>query len=55
MLDLAYDNIKQNGMMPEEFENKDIPQFTLHLNVPRLPADTKQNNSKNYDHYKEQG
>jgi hypothetical protein len=25
MLDLAYDNIEINGMMPEEFENKDIP------------------------------
>jgi hypothetical protein len=34
MLDLAYDNIEQNGMMPEEFKNKDISQFTLHLNVP---------------------
>jgi hypothetical protein len=25
MLDLAYNDIKSNGMMPEEFENKDIP------------------------------
>jgi hypothetical protein len=29
MLDLAYDDIEQNGMMPEEFENRDIPHFTL--------------------------
>jgi hypothetical protein len=55
MLDLAYDDIEQNGMMPEEFENKGIPQFTLCLNVPRPPADTKQNANKTYDHYKEQG
>jgi hypothetical protein len=55
MLDLAYNNIEQNGMMPEEFENRDIPHFTLRLNVPRLPAKTKQNTNKNYDHYKEQG
>jgi hypothetical protein len=54
MLDLAYNNIERNGMMPEEFENKYIPQFTLHLNVPRLPADTKQNTNKTYDHHKEQ-
>ncbi len=55
MLDLAYDDIEQNGMMLEEFENKDIPHFTLQLNVPCLPAGTKQNSNKNYDHYKEQG
>ncbi len=41
--------------MPEEYENKDIPHFTLHLNVPRLPANTKQNANKSYDHHKEQG
>ncbi len=55
MLDLAYDDIEQNRMMPEEFKNKDIPQFSLRLNVPCLPADTKQNTNKSYDHYKEQG
>jgi hypothetical protein len=55
MLNLAYDNIEENGMMPEEFEHKDIPHFTLRLNVPHLPAETKQNNNKGYDHYKEQG
>jgi hypothetical protein len=36
MLDLAYDDIKQDGMMPEEFKNKDIPHFSLCLNVPCL-------------------
>jgi hypothetical protein len=55
MLDLAYNNIEQNRMMPEEFKNKYIPQFTLRLNVPCLLADTKQNANKTYDHNKEQG
>ncbi len=55
MLDLAYDDIEQNRMMLEEFENRGIPHFTLQLNVPHLPDDTKQNTNKNYDHYKEQG
>jgi hypothetical protein len=50
MLDLAYNDIKQNGMMPEEFKNKDIPLFTLHLNVLHLPSDNKQCNNKTYDH-----
>jgi hypothetical protein len=34
MLDFAYDNIEQNRMMPNEFENKDTPHFTLQVNVP---------------------
>jgi hypothetical protein len=46
MLDLAYDDIEQNGMMPEEFKNKDIPLFTLRLNVPHLPANNKQNTTR---------
>ncbi len=55
MLDTALDNIEQNGMLPEEFKNKDIPHLTLHLNVPRLPAETKSLNNKRYDHFKEHG
>jgi hypothetical protein len=55
MLDLACDDIELNGMMPEEFENKDIPEFSLCLNVPRLPADTKKSNNRAYDHYREHG
>ncbi len=55
MLDTALDNIKQNGMLPEEFKNKDIPHFTLRLNMPRLHAKTKLLNNKGYDHYKEHG
>jgi hypothetical protein len=42
-------------MMPEEFEHKDTSHFTLRLNVSCLPTETKQNNNKGYDHYKEQG
>ncbi len=55
MLDTALDDIEQNGMLPEEYDNRDIPHFTLCLNVPRLPAKTKSSNSKQYDHYKEHG
>ncbi len=50
MLDLAYDNIETNGMMPEEFDNKDIPEFSLRVNVPRMPSDGKKTDSKAYDH-----
>jgi hypothetical protein len=55
MLDLAYDDIESNGMMPEEFENKDKPEFSLQLNVPRLPANTKKSDNRKYNHYHEQG
>ncbi len=55
MLNLAYDNIEQNRMMPEEFKNKNIPEFSLHLNVPCLPADTKKSDNRTYDHYRKQG
>jgi hypothetical protein len=55
MLDTALDDVEQNGMLSEEFENKEIPHFTICLNVPRLPAETKLSNNKGYDHYKEQG
>jgi hypothetical protein len=41
MLDSAYEDIDKNEMMPEEFKNKDIPHFTLRVNVPRLHAETK--------------
>jgi hypothetical protein len=55
MLDLAYKDIDKNGMMPEEFKNKDIPHFTLQVNAPCLPTETKPNSNKGYDHYKEHG
>jgi hypothetical protein len=55
MLDLAYDDIETNGMMPEELDNKDIPEFTLRVNVPRLPSNGKKTNNKNVDNYSNQG
>ncbi len=55
MLDSAYNDIDKNEMMPEEFENKNIPYFTLHVDVPRLPAETKSNSDKGCNHYKEHG
>jgi hypothetical protein len=54
MLEKAYDNIKTDGMMPQEFECLEIPKFTLKLNVPWLPSQTKQMH-KDYYHFKEQG
>ncbi len=54
LLELAYDDIDTEGMMPEEYENKDIPIFSLKKNVPRLPEKKKHNN-KAYDHIQEQG
>ena len=55
MLDLAYDDIETNGMMPEEFENKDILEFSLRVNVPRMPCDGKKTDNKAFDDYKNQG
>ncbi len=55
MLDTVLDDIKQNGMLPEEFENRDIPHFTLRLNMLHLPTETKLMKNKGYDHYKEHG
>ena len=42
MLETAFDSVDQEGMMPEEFEHKEIPRFTLKLNAPRLPSQTKE-------------
>jgi hypothetical protein len=53
MLETAYDSIESDGMMPEEFDYMEIPKFTLKLNAPRLPSQTKQM-QKDYDHFKEQ-
>jgi hypothetical protein len=38
MLEIALNNIELNGMMPEEFNNRDTPYFTLKLNAPRVPS-----------------
>ena len=57
MLDLAYDDIETNGMMPKEFDNKDFPEFALrvNVNVPCLPTDRKKTNNKAFDNYSNQG
>ncbi len=55
MLDTVLDDIKQDVMLPEEFENRDIPHFTLCLNVPHLPTKTNATRNKGYNHYKEHG
>ena len=41
--------------MPEEFGNKDIPEFSRRVNVPRMPSDGKKNDNKTFDHLKDQG
>ncbi len=55
MLDTAYEDINKNVMMPEEYENKDFPHFTLRVSIPCLPAKTKTSTDKGYDHSKEHG
>jgi hypothetical protein len=45
----------QNRMVLEEFENWDIPFFTLKVNAPRVPSESKQSTNKSYDHSKEHG
>ena len=54
ILELAYDDIETELIMPEEYENRDMPAFSLKLNVPRLPEKKKHDN-KAYDHFHEQG
>ncbi len=34
LLELAYNDINTEGMMPEEYKNKDIPVFSLKMNSP---------------------
>ena len=55
MLDMAYYNIDKEGMMPEQFENKDLPKFALRLNAPRLPEKKSEKDNKAYDHLREHG
>ncbi len=54
MLETALDKVDMNGMMPEEFDHMEVPEFTLRLNALRLPSQAKQNH-KTYDHFKDQG
>jgi len=55
LLDLAYQDIEEENMMPEEYENRDIPRFAIRLNVPRLPQKKSSKENKAYDHMREQG
>jgi hypothetical protein len=50
MLDIAYKDINKEGMMPEQYENRDLPKFALRLNVPRLPEKKSAKDNKAYDH-----
>ncbi len=34
LLELAYNNIKTGCMLPEEYEDRDTPAFSLKLNIP---------------------
>ncbi len=52
MLDTAFNHVDQEGMMPEEFEHKENPKFTLKSNAPRLPSQTREAH-KAYDQFKE--
>jgi len=54
ILELVYDDIETELMMPEEYENRDMPAFSLKLNAPRLPEKKKHDN-KAYNHFREQG
>ncbi len=55
MLELAQDDINMDGMTPEELETPEISCFLLNLNVLRLPERKLPNNSRAYDHFREQG
>ncbi len=50
MLDIAYEDIDEEGMMPEQYENRDLPKFVLRLNVPCLPEKKSAKDNKAYDH-----
>ncbi len=54
MLEIAHENIAVEGMMPEEYENWDIPVFSLRLNVPCLPEKKSAQDNRAYDHIREQ-
>jgi hypothetical protein len=50
LLELAYNNIETELMMPEEYKNRDMLAFSLKLNVSHLPEKKKDNN-KAYNHF----
>jgi hypothetical protein len=55
ILDIAYQDIDEECMMPEQYKNRDLPKFALRLNVPRLPEKKSAKDNKSYDHIREQG
>jgi hypothetical protein len=55
ILDIAYHDIDDECMMPEQYEHRDIPKFSLRLNVPWLPEKKSTKDNKAYDHIREQG
>jgi hypothetical protein len=55
MLDIAYEDIDKEGMMPEHYESWDLPKFALRLNVPRLSEKKSAKDNKSYDHIHKQG
>ncbi len=55
MLEIAHEDIEVDGMMPEEFKNRDIPVFALKLNLSQLPEKKSAQDSKTYDHSCKQG
>ncbi len=54
LLELAYNDIETGCMLPEEYKDRDMPSFSLKLNLPRILEKRKQGN-KAYDHIREQG
>jgi hypothetical protein len=55
MLELALNNIEVEGMMPKEFENCDIPAFTLKLNESCFLEKESNQDNRAYDQLREQG
>jgi hypothetical protein len=44
VLELAYNDIDTESMMPKEYKNRDVPTFSLKINVPCLPGKSKNDN-----------
>jgi hypothetical protein len=55
MLDIAYEDINKEGMMPEHYKSWDLQKFALRLNVLHLPEKKSAKDNKSYDHIREQG
>jgi hypothetical protein len=55
VLELAYNDIDTESMMPKEYESRDVPAFSLKINVPRLPGKSKNDNNKSLQGTGEKG